>query len=72
MGRTRLTGAGPFAEAVVALCNLLLRTSAGAQTVVATVPAAKDAAICTGTPSDRLSVLLERILRFALVYLWSG
>jgi hypothetical protein len=37
------TGAFPFKDA--ALCNLLFKTSAGAQTVVATVPAAKDAAM---------------------------
>lgn len=61
------TGASPPAEA--ALCNLLFRTSAGAQTVVATVPAANEAAIWTGTPSETLSILLDRICLFADVYL---
>ena len=61
------TGAFPFTEA--ALCNLLFKTSAGAQTVVATVPAAKEAAMWTGTPSVSLIIVFERIFRFADVYL---
>lgn len=59
-------GAGPFAEA--ALCSLLFKTSAGAHTVVATVPAANDEAMCTGTPSDSLSVSFESRLLFTVVY----
>lgn len=55
-----------------ALCIRLFNTSAGAQTVVATVPAIKDDAIWTGTPSERSSDLLERSAAFACVYLvWS-
>ena len=61
------TGVSPLAD--VALCNLLFKTSAGAQTVVATVPAANDAAIWTGTPSESLSILFVRSWRFADVYL---
>ena len=34
-----------------ALCNLLFSTSAGAHTVVATVPAAREARMCTERPS---------------------
>jgi len=61
------TEAFPFTDA--ALCNLLFKTSAGAQTVVATVPAAKDAAMWTGTPSDSFRTLFERSCRFVDVYL---
>jgi hypothetical protein len=64
-----LTGASPLADA--ALCNLLFRTSAGAQTVVATVPAANEAAIWTGTPSETLSILLDRTCLLTDVYLIS-
>lgn len=42
--------ASPFTEA--AFCSLLFKTSAGAHTVVATVPAITEAVICTGTPSE--------------------
>lgn len=40
-----------FFPPAAALCNLLFNTSAGAHTVVATVPAAREARMCTGRPS---------------------
>jgi hypothetical protein len=43
----------------LALCNLLFRTSAGAHTVVATVPAIKEEMMCVGTPSERGMILFE-------------
>jgi hypothetical protein len=64
------TGVSPFADA--ALCNLLFKTSAGAQTVVAIVPAANDAATWTRTPSETFMSLFERIFLFADVYLKYG
>lgn len=55
-----------FAPVVdAALCILLFITSAGAQTVVATVPAANDAVMCTGTPSLRSNQDVERRRLFA-------
>jgi hypothetical protein len=48
------------------LCNRLFKTSAGAQTVVATVPAASDASICTRGPS---SSFVDRICDLAAPYL---
>lgn len=49
---TRTTHTGEFPRADATLCNRLFNTSAGAQTVVATVPAINDAAMWTGTPSE--------------------
>ena len=62
-----LTGECPRAD--VALCNLLFSTSAGAHTVVATVPATREAIMCVGMPSDSFNVLFESSLPFAEVYL---
>jgi len=52
-----------------AFCSRLFSTSAGAQTVVATVPAASEARMCIGTPSDNPNILFESSLRFATEYL---
>jgi hypothetical protein len=49
------------------LCILLFNTSAGAQTVVATVPATSDANIWTDTPSE--SDVVDKIRDFAAEYL---
>ena len=59
-------------EDAAALCILLFSTSAGAHTVVATVPAIKEDAICTGTPSETLRSWLERSAALAWVYLELG
>lgn len=63
---------GDFPSADAALCILLFSTSAGAQTVVATVPATNDAAIWTGTPSENGVNLFASSWRFADVYLRPG
>jgi hypothetical protein len=51
----------------VVLWNLLFSTSAGAQTVVATVPAIKEESACDGTPSAK--DVLARSCAFAFSYL---
>ena len=48
------------------LCNRLFKTSAGAQTIIAKVPAASDASICTRGPS---SSFVDRIYDLAALYL---
>lgn len=57
----------PFTAA--ALCSLLFTTSAGAHTVVATVPAAREAIMWIGKPSFRLSAGVDNNLFFAAAYL---
>lgn len=58
-----LTGDPPDLDAD---CILLLSTSAGAQMVVATVPAMSEASMCVRTSSSRL--VRARIIFFAAVY----
>ncbi len=50
---------------VTAFCILLFKTSAGAQAVVATVPARREAMKCVGIPSFRPRESLDSKARFA-------
>lgn len=54
---------------LAALWSLLFITSAGAHTVVATVPAASEANIWIGIPSDNFRTEFDNSSRFASVYL---
>jgi len=58
-----LTGFTP--STVTAFCILLFKTSAGAQAVVATVPARREAMKCVGIPSFRPRESLDSKARFA-------
>lgn len=58
-----LTSLTPLTD--TAFCTLLFKTSAGAQTVVATVPATDDARKCVMIPSFRFTEWFDSNWRFA-------